>query len=565
MLAPSGNKLYYVSLPSKNTIRVITLDPVTGAKQDEIDLGKESEYHSENDIILVGANSPTPVIVWTDVSRPTKLKANVLGTKDVTSFDITQSAGEVLAINIHAPQQSDASSHFLVHFQTADSHWAEVYHIDSATSVISKAFDVPSAAGHGAFSLSTSGASVYFTRFTEEHMILFSSTSSRALQKWPLVFTTLAAHDKVHPVHASTEVAVRSGSSYAVRSVVLFSSGDWAMIRNGDMSWSRPESLAGIVAAQWAIARVPDALVEELKVEGRSNIVSAYVHRVRRHLNDLIELPSHMKAMFGSGGKSESSDTFGFKKLILAATDNGRVIALEAGNQLEVAWSVGAKAKSASQPSLESIKGMLPDDISSTLEFADSTIQGGAKTTYELKDGSLQGTKGDTLVWQFSPRLGQRFLEVVSSHVNEPIASIGKALGNRQVLYKYLNPNAIIVTAVDEQNVATIYLLDSSSGSILHAAEHASVDASRPIAAAISENWFAYSLSTFASEADASTGNILVMSELYESSLANERGPLGATSNYSSLASSTTPFVISATFTSPAKSPSWRSLKRCRA
>lgn len=563
MVSPSGNIIYYIALHPAgiqgHTVRVTSLDSATGQKLGQVTIGSGSEFDLENDIILVGANSAAPAIVWTDSANPHTLKVNVLGTEYIESFNIKQGNGQLDAIDIHAPQQLHANSHFLVHFQTVEGHWAEIYHIDVATSRITKSHDLQFIAGQGTFSISAVDSEVYFTRFTEEDVILVSSTSQGALQKWSLNISGLNIRGKSYPVHASTEVAAKGGSSYAVRSAVLFSSGDWVMIKNGDMSWSRPESLAGIVTAQWATARVPDSLVEELKVEVRSNPVSAYIHRLRRHLVGLAGLPSFgqmiLKKVATFGGESELSESFGFKKLFLAATDNGRVVALEVGGDMQTVWNVEAKRKpsggSWDSPSLGTVKDRLPDNIASTLEFATSVDNDHTKTAYEIRDGSLQGTRGSALIWQFSPRAGQRFIDITSSYPNEPIASIGKALGDRRVLYKYLNANAIIVTAVDDHNTATIYLLDSSSGNILHAAEHSSVDTTRPIAAAISENWFAYSLSTFASDEEASTGHILVMNELYESPLANDRGPLGSTSNYSSLSITSTPHVISATFHVP--------------
>jgi hypothetical protein len=132
------------------------------------------------------------------------------------------------------------------------------------------------------------------------------------------------------------------------------------------------------------------------------------------------------------------------------------------------------------------------------------------------------------------------------------VASIGKVLGNRSVLYKYLNPNLALVTAVAE-STATVYLLDAVSGQVLHTSTHTGVDTTQPIASALSENWFAYSLWADVTDTSDTKGYQLVISELYESPITNDRGPLGNAANYSSVRAGgiPRPHVISQSFMIP--------------
>ncbi|ORX49949.1 DUF1620-domain-containing protein [Piromyces finnis] len=64
---------------------------------------------------------------------------------------------------------------------------------------------------------------------------------------------------------------------------------------------------------------------------------------------------------------------------------------------------------------------------------------------------------------------------IVSYGFKEPydnVASLGKVLGNRNVLYKYLNPNVLAVATIkpDEiyTSILTVYLIDTVKGSIIH-------------------------------------------------------------------------------------------------
>lgn len=96
--------------------------------------------------------------------------------------------------------------------------------------------------------------------------------------------------------------------------------------------------------------------------------------------------------------------------------------------------------------------------------------------------------------------------EVITRARSEPVASLGKVLGNKTTLYKYLNPGLIgVVTAPSlpqpqstpsETHAARscgVYLADASKGSILY---HASLPIAEgfecDVKAVLTENWFVY-------------------------------------------------------------------------
>lgn len=113
----------------------------------------------------------------------------------------------------------------------------------------------------------------------------------------------------------------------------------------------------------------------------------------------------------------------------------------------------------------------------------------------------------------------------------------------------------MLVTAVSElTRVASVYLLDSASGQLLHTMSHSDVDTSRPIPSAISENWFTYSLTIDSTGSPESRGHQLIVSDLYESPLPDDRGPLGASSNSSTVKPSSSqgdaakPYVLSQSY-----------------
>jgi hypothetical protein len=486
-------------------------------------------------------------------------------------------------------------AHFLVEYQTANGHSAEVYHVDLKKSSISKAYTLEHQDGKGTFATGTSEANVYFTRLTAEEVSVVASVSDKVLGRWPVSGSPALAG--AHPVHGVTEVVVKGGVASAARSAVLFSNGQWALVRNTDIAWTRPEFLSGTVSAVWAELPEEEALAQELAEEGHQNVVGAYIHRIKRHIRDLEHLPAWLQSLptrlLGNLiGKSQDStiddiqhDTFGFHKLVVVATEKGRLAALDVGSQGKIVWSVDmhqfAPSAAFQSPSLKAFRGyvevkdatlagslLINSTTGSLMSPQDVQLQPPITSrdqkliTYSLVDGTLEGNlgteSGSGALWTFTPPPGERIVSYNARPVTDPVASIGKVLGDRRVLYKYLNPNLVLVIAVADSNRrASVYLLDSASGQLLNTVAHYGIDVSRPIPATVSENWFSYSMTLDSNSSTTARGYQLVVSELFESPLPDDRGPLGASSNAStvqptgSTGEATKPFVLAQSYQIP--------------
>jgi hypothetical protein len=75
------------------------------------------------------------------------------------------------------------------------------------------------------------------------------------------------------------------------------------------------------------------------------------------------------------------------------------------------------------------------------------------------------------------------------------VASIGKVLGNRTTLYKYLNPRLfVILTASPSLSPPTcgVYLADSTKGTIVYHATLPSSAGTCDVKATFTENWLVY-------------------------------------------------------------------------
>lgn len=573
-VSSSPTTIFYIALHTPmlggwTKLKITSLSPITGKVIDHYTLN--SEISSPDDIIFAGANTAAPLLAWTDKAKKV-LKVNIIGTKGVSTFN-TPSKESVERVVLHGPSRVNSLTHFLVEYQTAHGHSAEVYHVDLMKNTVSKAYDLPHLSVRGTFTTGTSDANVYFTRITTEEIALVSSASHGILGRWPLKGSPALAGS--YPVHGVAEVAVKSQTASAVRCAVLFSNGEFALVRNGEIVWTRPEFLSHAVSAVYAELPEEEALAHELEVEGHQSILAAYIHRVKRHIRDLEHLPAWLQSLpnrvLGSfSSKSQDvtiddiqQDTFGFHKLVVLATKEGRLTALDVGAKGKLMWNIDlahfAPATSFQGPSLKSDRGYVEvtdKGFEGTLYINATTgnlissehihvhppvsAEGQKLVVFDLVDGELRGFFGiepsSEPIWTFTPPKGERVVSYTARPGNDPVASIGTVLGDRRVLYKYLNPNLVLVTAVTEStHRASLYLIDSASGELLHAVSHDGVDTTRPIPSVISENWLSYSLTLDASSAPESRGYLLVVADLFESSLPDDRGPLGASPNASTI------------------------------
>ncbi|KAK7536911.1 uncharacterized protein J3D65DRAFT_623766 [Phyllosticta citribraziliensis] len=588
-VSTSATAIYSVSLSSSMLgglkIKVTSIDPLTGKKLDQYTLASDSDISSVENILFVGANTASPLLAWTDKAFKT-LKVNVIGSKSTASFAIENpTAEEIEQVVLHAPHRINSFPHFLVHYQTAQSHWAEVYHADVKTGAITKAYSLPKLGGSGAFSTSTVDANVYFTRITSDQVIVVASTSHGILGRWP---AKRAEQAPLNPLHAVSEVAVRDNTASAVRSAVFLADGNWDMLRNGDPAWSRPEALAGAIDAVWVELPPEESLAHELEIETHQSVLGAYIHRLKRHIKDLEHLPGYLQSLPNRLFSSDETvdalnklrrDSFGFNKPVVVVTETGRFVALSAGT---IIWNQDAlklpTGKKIEQVDVKFVNGtiaaifpqidrqvLLNATTGELVETNDKSIfeavQIGPKdVSYKVVGSELKGyLAGKEEAWKFSPIRGERVVSVTPRPLPDPVASIGKVLGDRSVLYKYLNPNLVFVTAVnDVAGTLSVYLIDSVSGAVLYEASHDDVDTAQPIPAVLSENWATYSFSLRTDSSAASKGHLLVVAEFFESTLPNDRGPFGSSSNYSSvrpssgaLGESAKPKVLSQTYHIP--------------
>ncbi|XP_051961030.1 ER membrane protein complex subunit 1-like [Xyrauchen texanus] len=141
-------------------------------------------------------------------------------------------------------------------------------------------------------------------------------------------------------------------------------------------------------------------------------------------------------------------------------------------------------------PSTKNVLQQLQDKASSIFFYLVESSQG------KLSGFRLRKDLSTELIWEVViPTEAQKIVAVKGKRVNEHVHSQGRVMGDRSVLYKYLNPNllAVVTESTDthqERSFVGIFLIDGVTGRIVH--EAVQRKARGPVHFVHSENWMVY-------------------------------------------------------------------------
>lgn len=117
-------------------------------------------------------------------------------------------------------------------------------------------------------------------------------------------------------------------------------------------------------------------------------------------------------------------------------------------------------------------------------------------------------------------------IQAIVTRPHEPVASLGKVLGDRTTLYKYLNPNvAVVLTSSLKAPMPTcgVYLVDVVKGSILYHSILPATGGSCDVKAAFAENWLVYHYYDHEFGVDQAKSYRVVSVEFYEGSSIDDK------------------------------------------
>ncbi|KAF3919689.1 hypothetical protein ABW20_dc0106054 [Dactylellina cionopaga] len=580
-----GRLFLTLNTPTTGQLKTIVISPATGTQLEEFNAGvfTQADTHVLTPQIL-------PITAYKDSEH---LKFNFLGSKTNKPISID---GNVHDYRLHAVSTDIVFIEYWAKSSDTPTSWADFYSIKGGA--ITKLIDLPYENDISVFSLSDSGTGFFATRVNRAEIRIYDTES-----KTPVKVFELPKLLPAYPLHVVSEVVKRRDGAIAVRAAITLADGNVILVRNDQVVWTRQESLASAVAAEFVdVHEVEDNLEKVLHSEESSNPVTAYVKRLTRHIAELRYLPGWLASfpqsilgIFGQGDKAvvDTKDPFGFRKYIVFVTRFGWVTAIDTANQGQVAWTIplakpqlmekdvkgvyhfgkgvvvvvlssgdvfkidaikgkGLK-KSAMQilpsstvmtvestttdnrwiiviPGKEGAKGWFwPDEKEQELEktFTGTTLSRKCEGGTGICGYTARPTAGGRLIltpaWSFRLPAAQKIVSVSARPSHDPIASIGKVMGDRSVMYKYVNPHLLLLIAsTPSTDTIYIYLLDSVSGAVLHTSIQTNVDTNRPVVATMAENWHVYSYYSKSS----AKGTHLVVTDFYASANRNDPGRL---------------------------------------
>ncbi|KAI0743061.1 hypothetical protein C8Q80DRAFT_1192304 [Daedaleopsis nitida] len=259
---------------------------------------------------------------------------------------------------------------------------------------------------------------------------------------------------------------------------------------NGEVLWSRVFGLGW--AAQVGGQIIPAKMfVTRTVTDGDSpQIVLVAQRKANNGLVDTVLF--HVDALTGEDarGKSPSNDVLQGEDIVsgplveafLLRTENGKiVVCLDEFLQVHVYPNTDEAMETFEKalPSLRvALKSGPPGQHPPKVEFTGKHI---AYPTWSL------------------PFPANEDIRVVFARPADPVASLGKVLGNRTTLYKYLNPNLIgVVTGPpstaprSEDATCAVYLLDGAKGTVIYHVVLPSTKGECDVKATLVENWLVY-------------------------------------------------------------------------
>lgn len=150
-------------------------------------------------------------------------------------------------------------------------------------------------------------------------------------------------------------------------------------------------------------------------------------------------------------------------------------------------------------------------------KLAQTTIQGYAFASSAPNAFSAYPT------WTL-PLTADEFVVDVAELQQGVIAAYGRVLGDRTTLYKYLNPHLVAYATVSKHSGdGAVYVIDTTSGAVVHEASIPDVDLRTGIQVNLAENWLVYSYAEKEVSGKSSRGQRLVSTELFEGAFPDER------------------------------------------
>lgn len=522
-LTSDSQKVFAVNRhTSKNNVALKEFDRTTGDFMGESAL-KIDHSISQKDIVL-SEDSDCPVLLHRKSS--TEVDVRILSTGAATVLKTSKAFASFTA---HS-KCHESSLNVVLHLIDKDANeWAEVFLVEvtSPGSTTAASYQIPAVSLPSAYTIAESALRHYIVRVTAD-------AGTGSIEIWSFQNHGRLAHhtirlDGTHIDqfrHISAEVAKGEEDGELKVRVMLTTNGcDFQMWRGVFVDWSRPEGLTKVEKV--ILVALPERQSLEVIQALTGNIATDFFDRLRRHIEQLMNFLSGRRLVKQNEDHLPVRDHFGLRQYAVSFSAD-RIWAIDTMASRKIAWTRSLKEADLTfidawlTPQADknfspyesitllarktgSVYEMQLDPLTGSLESstvaADKPVMlrqsQGHKRTSELTidSTSVQSTltnESRRADWSFRVPAGNRIVTSAVAEYNEKVASVGRVLGDRGVMYKYLGKFLAVITVNDLESSLTAFLLSVNDGRIIYHAHHPEVGTNRKINAVISENWFVY-------------------------------------------------------------------------
>lgn len=309
------------------------------------------------------------------------------------------------------------------------------------------------------------------------------------------------------------------------RSLIVYEDGSASLHVRDESLWTREESLASIIAVE--IVQLPEGMRDKFGLRKRIVALTeaGKIFAIDTFTGDIewqiFERELSTKEWHGSKAqmhmlKQSDQEASDFKAV--AIHPKGFVIMINpVTGKLVDKIEIGTSIKQIAQTELfepDIGRGLIILDSTDKVhvlpkELTEKTVENIDKyylTVVEKSPPTLQGfrflVESDSIIakptWEFQLSKLEKIVSLQTKRIDEEVHSPARALGDRGILYKYVNPNLIAIMTqsttgsdcLPEYSI-NIYLVDGITGALVHSVYHPK--SRDPTNMVHSENWLVYS------------------------------------------------------------------------
>lgn len=413
----------------------------------------------------------------------------------------------------------------LLQFSFTDgSSRAVAYEFSDEQHQVTGSYEIPIVQRPNSIGLGRSSGKSRITRFSQE-----VGTSGK-VEIWTIegngrtvhtAYTVAGLENFVGEITDSAMEISANESDVLARIMLATESGKILMLKGDSLHWSRDEGLAN--AAKMILVKLPQSTIHP-SIATASGPLQNFKDRTFRHIRQIV---AGLTASDSNAQTALQADDFGFRQYLIAIDRSGRVWAINTWDAGQIIWSTVLPASGAQLISaivLEAkdayTKTMLEillfeRGTQEHISFKLDLMSGEILSTNQIPQTSPLSTKNHKVVeahlrpdelavevyenktslasWAFRVPQGHHIVARAVSSEDEIIASVGRVLGDRGVLYKHIDQSSIAIISVNDiDRSLTVWLFESLTGKIVYQSSHDNVGTEKPVQLVRSENWLAY-------------------------------------------------------------------------